>query len=191
MKNIAIFASGNGTNAENIIKYFKHSDVAGVKLLLSDNPAAAALKKAGRLGIETFTFKSQELNDGTVLNILKSNNIDFVVLAGFLKFIPESIIETYTGRMLNIHPSLLPKFGGKGMYGDNVHKAVIEAGEKQSGITIHHVDKEYDTGNIVFQKTIPVEENDTPETLAAKIHELEYNNYPEIIKQEIEKCISY
>lgn len=191
MKNIAIFASGNGTNAENIIKYFKHSDVAGVKLLLSDNPAAAALKKAGRLGVETFTFKSQELNDGTVLNILKSNNIDFVVLAGFLKFIPESIIETYTGRMLNIHPSLLPKFGGKGMYGDNVHKAVIEAGEKQSGITIHHVDKEYDTGNIVFQKTIPVEENDTPETLAAKIHELEYNNYPEIIKQEIEKCISY
>lgn len=190
MKNIAIFASGNGTNAEKIISYFQSSPVARVTLLLSDNPSAPALEKANNLGVDAFTFFADDLADGSVLNILEMSAIDYVVLAGFLKLIPNNITARYKNRILNIHPSLLPKFGGKGMYGDNVHKAVIKAGEKESGITIHHVDMDYDSGSIVFQKTVTIAENETPESLAEKIHELEYKYYPEIIEKEIKNAPS-
>jgi len=191
MRNIAILASGNGTNAEKIIRYFQNSEVARVTLLLSNNPDAPAISKAQSLGVDAFTFFEDDLKEGAVLDILKMSSIDYIVLAGFLKFVPSDITEAYCGRILNIHPSLLPKFGGKGMYGDNVHKAVIKAGEKESGITIHHVDTKYDSGSIVFQKAIPVTEDDTVETLSEKIHQLEYQYYPEIIENEIKKCIFF
>lgn len=156
--------------------------------MLANKPDIYALTRAENLGLESVVFDRDDFrNSDRVLNELKKRGIDYIVLAGFLWLIPANLTEAYRGRILNIHPALLPKYGGKGMYGDNVHRAVIEAGEKESGITIHHVNEKYDSGDIVFQAKVPVTPDDTPESLAAKIHELEYEYFPKIVEQEILK----
>lgn len=188
MSNIAIFASGSGTNAERIASYFKKNPNIHVALIATENPNAFVLERATMLGIPTFIFTQKELNEGVVLDRLLHDRIDFVVLAGFLKMIPAHIIKTYPNRIVNIHPALLPRFGGKGMYGERVHRAVIEAGDTESGITIHYVNENYDEGGIIFQARCPVLPSDTPETLAKRIHELEYMHYPAVIEQLVLKA---
>jgi phosphoribosylglycinamide formyltransferase-1 len=180
---IAIFASGSGTNAENIISYFGSGGNLSVALVLSNKKDAFVLERAAKLGIESVIFSYDELlNSLTVDNILAEKNINLIILAGFLLKIPLRILQKYPERIINIHPALLPKFGGKGMYGMNVHKAVIDAGEKESGITVHVVDEEYDRGKNLFQATCPVSENDTPSSLADKIHTLEMRYFPLVIE---------
>lgn len=184
MKLIAIFASGSGTNAQRIIEYFSKSKEIFVDSLWSNNENAYALIRAEKLGIETFTFDQEEFyRSNDILDKLYDRRIDIIVLAGFLWLLPRNITELFT--VINIHPALLPKYGGKGMYGMNVHKAVLASKDKQSGITIHRVNANYDEGNIIFQATCPVESNDTPETLAARVHELEYLHYPRVIEEVI------
>ncbi len=186
MIKIAIFASGSGTNAENIAKYFDNHLRARVDIILSNNPNAYVLERAKKLHIPAIVFTREQLyEDNTVLNLLKFRGIDFIALAGFLWKIPENIIKAYPQRIVNIHPALLPKYGGKGMYGNHVHKAVLEAGEKKSGITIHYVNENYDEGDIIFQTQCPVLPDDTVETLAQRLHQLEYEHYPRIIEQLI------
>jgi phosphoribosylglycinamide formyltransferase-1 len=186
MKRIAIFASGSGTNAQRIIEYFSGSKEIFVDSLWSNNENAYALIRAEKLGIETFTFDSEEFyRSNEVLDKLYDHRIDIIVLAGFLWLVPPSLTELFT--VINIHPALLPKYGGKGMYGMNVHKAVLQAKEKESGITIHRVNQHYDEGEVVFQATCPVLAEDTPETLAARIHELEYQHYPRVIEEVLLK----
>lgn len=183
MRNIAIFASGSGTNAENIIKHFSNSENARVRLVLSNKRHAMVLKRAEALNVDTCFFEYDDFyRSGTVLGRLESSNIDFIVLAGFLWLVPENILDRYPGRIVNIHPALLPLHGGKGMYGDAVHRAVLGGGEKESGITIHYVNRHYDSGDIIFQARCGIEPGDTPETLAARIHTLEYQHYPRIIE---------
>ena len=186
MKRIAIFASGSGTNAQKIIEYFSASKEIFVDSLWSNNESAYALIRAEKLGIETFTFDRDEFyRSNEILDKLYDRRIDIIVLAGFLWLVPRSLTELFT--VINIHPALLPKHGGKGMYGMNVHKAVLAAKEKESGITIHRVDQDYDRGEIIFQATCPVEARDTPESLAARIHELEYQHYPKVIEELLTK----
>lgn len=186
MKHIAIFASGAGTNAENIIRYFSNRNSARVVLVLSNRKDAGVLKRAESLGIKTLIFDRDDLYiKGSVSGILANKLIDFVVLAGFLWLVPEDILDRYEGRIINIHPALLPAYGGKGMYGDRVHKAVIRNNEKESGITIHYVNKSYDEGDIIFQVRCRVEPGDTPETLAERIHSLEYEHFPRVIEELI------
>ena len=188
MKKIAVFASGSGSNAENIFRYFENSDAARVTVMLANRPDIYALTRARNLGLDAVVFDRDDFYvSGRVLGELKARGIDYIVLAGFLWLIPETLIEAYPGRILNVHPALLPKFGGKGMYGDRVHRAVIEGGETESGITIHHVNGQYDSGDIVFQAKVEVAPDDTPESLAAKIHALEYEYFPKIVEQEIQK----
>lgn len=183
MNNIAIFASGSGTNAENIIRYFSNRNSANVSLVLSNRPDALVLRRAETLNTDTVIFDRDDLYvNGRVLQHLKDYNIDFIVLAGFLWLVPPSITDLFTGRIVNIHPALLPAYGGKGMYGDAVHRAVISNREKESGITIHYVNNIYDSGDIIFQARCNVLPGDTPETLACRIHELEYIHYPRIIE---------
>ncbi len=184
MKNIAIFASGSGTNAENIIKYFSTKKSVKVTIVFSNKRHALVLKRAENFGVETLFFERHDFyNSGKILNYLIEKKIDFIVLAGFLLLVPENIIEKYKLRIVNIHPALLPSYGGKGMYGDVVHKAVIENGETESGITIHYVNNLYDEGDIIFQARCRVEPTDTPETLAAKVHALEYQHFPGVIEE--------
>lgn len=187
-KRIAVFASGNGSNMQRIAEYFNETKTAQVSLVCCNKPDAFVLQRAENLGIPSFVFTKKELSDGTtVLNKLKQHNIDFIVLAGFLLLFPSDIINAYPNRIVNIHPALLPKYGGKGMYGSNVHEAVIKAKETESGISIHYVNEHYDEGDIIFQAKCSVEPNDTAETLAEKIHKLEYEFFPKIIEQEIQK----
>jgi phosphoribosylglycinamide formyltransferase-1 len=182
MKRIAILASGSGTNAENIIRYFQKSPVAIVVLVLSNKKDAKVLERAKNHNIKSLTFnKKQFIEEDEVLNILKKE-ADFIVLAGFLLKVPENIIKAFPQKIINIHPALLPKYGGKGMYGWHVHNAVIANKEKETGITIHFVNENYDEGNVIFQKTVSVTENDTPESIADKVHQLEYENFPKIIE---------
>ena len=184
MINIAVFASGNGSNAENIIRYFKDNEEIRVALVLSNNKNAYVHTRAKNLGVPSYTFSKDEFDKGDpVLQKLQEYRIDFIVLAGFLLKVPEPILKAYPQRIVNIHPALLPKYGGKGMYGDRVHKAVIQAGEKESGITIHWVNEHYDEGEIIFQARCPVLPSDTPEELAQRIHKLEYEYYPQIIEK--------
>jgi len=183
MVNLAIFASGNGSNAQRIIEYFSDSLNVKVSLVLSNNPSAFVLKRADNLGIPNVVFSRNDLyNSETVCDVLQSYNINFIVLAGFLWLVPENILKTYTNRIVNIHPALLPSYGGRGMYGMKVHENVIKNREKESGITIHWVNMYYDEGAVIFQAKCPVVENETPESLASKIHELEYRYYPEVIE---------
>lgn len=183
MRRIAIFASGSGTNAENIIKYFSTSSKAKVELVLSNNREAYVLKRADALGVNTLFFDRNDFYAGRkVLDCLLGNNIDFIVLAGFLWLVPDNILAEYRNRIINIHPALLPKYGGKGMYGEKVHRAVIENKESESGITIHYVDSKYDEGSIIFQERCRVDPGDSAETLAKKIHELEYKYFPVVIE---------
>lgn len=184
MPRLAIFASGNGTNAQRIIEYFSGHPTISINLVLSNNPGAHVLNRAKKLGVPTEIFnRSAFYQTSDVAETLKSYNIDFLVLAGFLWLIPEPIITRYPGRIINIHPALLPKYGGKGMYGMKVHEAVIAAGDPESGITIHYVDKHYDEGRIIFQAKCIVNSRDTAESLAEKVHQLEYRYFPEVIEK--------
>ena len=185
MKRIAVFASGSGSNAENFINYFRQNDAADISLVLSDNKSAKVLQRAEKHGVPHAVFTKEELACGKVLEKLKRNKIDFIVLAGFLRLVPADIINSYQGRIVNIHPALLPSYGGNGMYGMNVHKAVVEAGEEESGITIHYVNEHYDQGDIIFQAHTEIYPDDTPEDVAEKVHALEYQYYPQIVDQLI------
>lgn len=188
MIKIAIFASGSGSNAENIVNYFEGNQEVSIPLIISNKSDAYVHQRAKRLGIKSISFTKSEFDTtDKVIDCLKDNNIDFIVLAGFLLKIPENLLKAYPDRIINIHPALLPKFGGKGMYGDNVHKAVIEAGEKESGITIHYVNENYDEGTIIFQATCPVLPEDTYEDVAKKVHTLEYTHFPIIIENVLNK----
>jgi len=190
MKRIAIFASGSGSNAENIIRYFSTKENTKVTLILSNNPQSFVLKRAERLNIKGIFFDRNDFyKSDRIINILLEEKIDFIVLAGFLWLVPDNIINKYAGRIINIHPALLPAYGGKGMYGDAVHKAVIENREKESGITIHFVNNEYDKGAIIFQAQCVVEPHDDYASLADKIHNLEYEHFPRVIEEVINKQI--
>ncbi|MEJ2594692.1 MAG: phosphoribosylglycinamide formyltransferase [bacterium] len=187
MKNIAIFASGNGTNAERIIRYFQHNRNVNVPLVLSNRPDAGVLERAQKLGVKTIVFDRHTLHHTEeIISILRSHKIDLVVLAGFLWLVPQNLLDAFKNKIVNIHPALLPKYGGKGMYGYHVHEAVIQAGEEISGITIHYVNEKYDEGQIIFQKSLGVNPDETPESLAKKIHELEYEYYPKVIEEIIQ-----
>jgi len=188
MKNIAIFASGSGTNAENIIRYFSTRNCAKVKLVLCNRQQALVIKRAEDLGVKTIFFDRNDFYASSrVADILSENRIDFIVLAGFLWLVPDIITGTFTGRIVNIHPALLPSYGGKGMYGDIVHKAVIARGDRESGITIHYVNRNYDEGDVIFQAKCTVEAGDDHESLARKVHALEYEHFPRVIEELIEK----
>ena len=190
-KSIAIFASGTGTNAANIIQYFKQKQTAIAALIVCNNSQAGVLKIAEANNIPSIIIEKEKFfKADAYVPELKNASIDFIVLAGFLWKIPSLIINEYRNKIINIHPALLPKFGGKGMYGNFVHEAVLSAKEKQSGITIHFVDEFYDNGKTVFQTTCPVYETDTAETLAKRIHELEYKYFPTVIEELIEKSIA-
>jgi formyltetrahydrofolate-dependent phosphoribosylglycinamide formyltransferase len=185
---IAIFASGTGSNAQKIIDYFggPEKQVAAVNLIVCNNPEAKVLKLAEENGIPTLLLEKEKFFRGTAyVDELRRSGIDFIVLAGFLWKIPQKLIDQYRNKIINIHPALLPKYGGKGMYGRKVHEAVINAGEKESGITIHYVDEHYDNGDIIFQHRVVLAENETPESLAEKIHVLEHTYYPEVIERLI------
>ncbi|HEV2479930.1 MAG TPA: phosphoribosylglycinamide formyltransferase [Puia sp.] len=184
--NLAIFASGTGTNTARIIDYFRGSANVKVGLIVCNKPGAGVLDIAKREKIPTLLIEKVKFFDGgAYVAELREKNIDFIVLAGFLWKIPETLVRAYPGRIVNIHPALLPKYGGKGMYGRHVHEAVIAAGEKESGITIHWVDEHYDHGEPIRQVRVIVEPGDTPETLARKIHLLEYEHFPKVIEEVI------
>lgn len=184
MKRIAIFASGSGTNAQRIIEHFAGNDAVSVSLVLSNNPDAFVLERARKFKVPTHVFDRKCFYETReVLTLLQSENIDLIILAGFLWLIPQYLIKAFPGRIINIHPALLPKYGGKGMYGEKVHKAVIESGDKKSGITIHFVDELYDHGSIIFQATCEIDHDETPGSLANKVHKLEYQYYPLVIEQ--------
>ncbi|CAL68321.1 phosphoribosylglycinamide formyltransferase [Christiangramia forsetii] len=186
-KKIVIFASGSGTNAENIIKYFQKSKNIEVVAVLSNRRSAGVLKRAHDLNVKALLFDKEALyHTNDVLNILKDIDPDLIVLAGFLWLFPSNIIEEFPDKIINIHPALLPKYGGKGMYGNKVHETIIAEKETESGITIHFVNEKYDEGNTIFQATTSIENHDTAESLAGKIHELEYKHFPEVIQQILE-----
>jgi phosphoribosylglycinamide formyltransferase-1 len=185
---IAIFASGSGTNAEEIMKRFQHHASIEVSLLLSNNPQAFALERAKKFGVSTKVFNRSTFRESDeVLNWLKDKIITHIVLAGFMWLVPDNLIKAFSGKIINIHPALLPKFGGKGMYGMHVHEAVKTANEKETGITIHEVNEHYDKGKVLFQATCPVDETDTPEQIAQTVHALEYRYYPGVIEEWITK----
>ena len=179
-------ASGSGSNAENIVKYFSHSTEIEVAAIITNKADAYVLERAQYLHVPSYVMSRADMvGTDKLLNLLIELNVDWVILAGFLVLLPESIVNKYDGKILNIHPSLLPKFGGKGMFGDKVHKAVVEAREKETGITIHKIDANYDEGTTVFQAKIKVEPLDNAEKVAQKVHALEYKFYPKIIEDMI------
>jgi len=184
MKNIAIFASGSGTNAENLIRFFRTSPYGEVKVVLTNRRGAGVIDRAQSLGVETIVFNREQFyHSEELLDALIERNIDYVVLAGFLWLIPEYLLKHFENKMLNIHPALLPKYGGKGMFGHHVHAAVLENQEQESGITIHRVNREYDEGSIVFQARCEVKADDSPDSLASRIHELEYEHFPLVVEK--------
>ncbi|MDI9604566.1 MAG: phosphoribosylglycinamide formyltransferase [Bacteroidota bacterium] len=188
MINIAIFASGNGSNAENIIRYFLKSKRIRVALILSNREDAYVHKRGRALGVHSRSFRKAEFDEGkSVLDALQAYSVDFIVLAGFLLKVSQPILEAYPDRILNIHPALLPKHGGKGMYGDRVHRAVIDAGDTESGITIHYVNEHYDEGTILFQARCEVLSTDSADDVARKVHELEYLHFPKVIEEAVLK----
>lgn len=185
-KRVAIFASGTGSNAVNLIKYFKDDEAIEIAFVLSNNSSAKVLDSAKELGVKTYCFSNAEVNDGVhLLNLCKDNKIDWIVLAGYLRLIPTDLIREFDQRMINLHPSLLPKYGGKGMYGGHVHKAVIANGESESGITIHYVNEEFDDGNIIAQFHCQLNESDDIHTLESKIRTLEQAYLPVVIQNTI------
>lgn len=188
MKRIAIFASGSGTNAQRIIECFAEKGTAEVVVILSNKPDAYVLERAKKYGILSVVFNRDEFyKTDKILKTLQDLDVDLVVLAGFLWLVPVNLLKAYPDRIVNIHPALLPNYGGKGMYGEFVHKAVIANGEKESGITIHYVNENYDEGNVIFQERCVIEPSDTPETLASKIHALEYKYFPVVLEQILQK----
>jgi len=188
MTRLAIFASGSGTNAENIIRYFQNKPWINISCICTNRADAFVIERVRKYEIPVLVFSREDFyQSGKVLNYLNQKGTDWIILAGFLWLIPGNLIETYPSKIINIHPALLPKFGGKGMYGAAVHEAVINNRETHSGITIHYVNPEYDKGSIIFQATCPVLPDDTPDSLAVRVHELEYLHYPRIIEQEVMK----
>jgi phosphoribosylglycinamide formyltransferase-1 len=189
MIRIAIFASGNGTNVQRITEYFRERSASiAVDLILSNKPDAFVLERARNLGISSIIFSRQEFYESDrIPDLLKEHEIEYVILAGFLWLVPDSILKAYPGRILNIHPALLPRYGGKGMYGMKVHETVISSHDKESGITIHLVNEYFDEGQILFQAKCSIEETDTPGSLAEKIHALEYRYFPQVIENFILK----
>jgi len=186
MIKIAVFASGSGSNAENIVKHFSGSPEVEISLLISNNPTAGVHERMKKLGVPSVTYSKNDFQEAEpILKILTEFHIDWIVLAGFLKKIPALLLQAYPNRIINIHPALLPKYGGKGMYGMHVHEAVVAAREKETGITIHYVNENYDEGPAIFQATCPVLPTDTPEDVAHKIHALEYEYFPKVIEQLI------
>ncbi|MCK9206750.1 MAG: phosphoribosylglycinamide formyltransferase [Salinivirgaceae bacterium] len=184
MYKIALFASGSGTNVENIANYFHQHSLVQVSLVLSNKKDAYVLERAKRLGIPTVVFNRELFyQTSEVVNTLVEHGIDWVVLAGFLWLIPSDLIDAFPQRIINIHPALLPKYGGQGLYGDKVHQAVVAHRETVSGITIHYVNEHYDTGSIIFQAKVEVLPTDSPEDVARKIHQLEYEHFPKVIEK--------
>jgi len=185
---LAILASGSGSNAENIIHYFSSENRVEIGIIISNRSEAQVHQRAERLGVPSVTFSREMLSNGVALcQFLKNERIDFIILAGYLLKIPSELISAFPNRIVNIHPALLPKFGGKGMYGSHVHQAVVDAKEQESGITIHLVNENYDEGSIIFQTTCPILASDSADDVAAKVHELEYKHYPEIIGELLKK----
>lgn len=185
---IAIFASGSGSNAQRITEYFAGSGIAETTAIYCNNPEAYVLERAGLLGLPYIVFdRNTFYNSEDVLHDLRDRGIDWIILAGFLWLIPTSILQAFPQRIINVHPALLPAYGGKGMYGMKVHNAVIAAGDNESGITIHHVNEKYDEGDIIFQARCTIDKTDTAETLASKIHKLEYEHFPVVIHELITK----
>lgn len=186
MKNIAIFVSGSGTNCENIIRHFSGHQQVNIALVLSNRADAYALVRAQRLGVPTAVVSKSEFNDEKKMNsLLDSYHIDFIVLAGFLLMVPSFLIRRYDHRMLNIHPALLPKHGGKGMYGHHVHEAVKAAGDTETGMTVHWVSDVCDGGEIIAQFSTPLSPDDTPNDIAHKEHLLEMEHFPKVIEKTI------
>lgn len=188
MKRIAVFASGSGTNAEKIVEYFNEDKNIEVVLIVSNKADAYVHERAKKLNIPSFTFTKAEFDEGTpVIRLLRQHQVDVIVLAGFLLKISQPLIDAFPNSIINIHPALLPKFGGKGMYGSRVHESVIAAGEIESGITIHYINEHYDEGAIIFQTKCKVKPEDTPEDLAQRIHALEHKHFPRIIEEICKK----
>lgn len=183
MKKLAILASGSGSNAENIIEYFSgRGDEICIPLIISNKKDAYVHERAKKLGIPSFTFTKKEFEEtDQVLSLLKEYAIDWIILAGFLLKVPENLLKAFPDRIINIHPALLPKFGGKGMYGSYVHEAVVAAGETESGITIHYINENYDEGAVIFQAKCAVLPQDTADKVAEKVHALEYEHFPQVI----------
>ncbi|MBP1222044.1 phosphoribosylglycinamide formyltransferase [Flavobacterium sp. 1355] len=186
MKKIVVFASGSGTNAENIIKYFAQTKIASVVSVFTNNASAKVIERAKNHQIPVEIFAKNELLERNVLQKIEKIDPDLIVLAGFLLKFPDNIIEKYPNKIINIHPALLPNYGGKGMYGMHVHRAIINNKEKETGISIHYVNEHYDEGGIIFQANVALTDEDTPETVAEKIHELEQKHFPEIIHKILE-----
>ena len=185
-KRIAIFASGSGSNAEVITAHFKQHPEIEVRCVLTNNKGAYVLQRAKNLNIPSHVFATEDTKEnGKVATILEKENIDIIVLAGYMKLIPEWMVNKYKNRIVNIHPALLPKYGGKGMYGLHVHEAVLKAQESETGITIHIVNNEYDRGSILYQSTCPILPNDNPDTLAKRVHKLEHQHYAQVIEKHI------
>lgn len=183
MKRIVIFASGSGTNAENLITYFNQNGRATVVLVLSNNPNAKVLERAQRLKVRSVSFNKMAFTEtDEVLDTLKTSNLDLIVLAGFLWKFPVRILKEFPNKVINIHPALLPKYGGKGMYGMHVHEAVVKNKETETGITIHYVNEHYDEGAIIFQAKCEVNPKDSSEDVASKIHELEMEHFPKVVE---------
>jgi len=180
---IALFASGSGSNAENIVHFFSKNSVFEFPVVISNKSDAFVHERAKKLQIPSFTFSREDFSNGEpVLALLKQHNIDYIVLAGFLLKVPEVLINAFPDKIINIHPALLPKYGGKGMYGHHVHEAVAASGDTESGITIHYVNSNYDEGSIVFQAKCPVLPTDTADMIADKVHALEYEHFPKVIE---------
>ena len=185
MKKIVLFASGSGSNAENIILHFKQSQHAAVVAVFCNNPKALVIARAESHNIPVVVFSKEELSGENVLLKLHAFRPDLIVLAGFLLRFPANIIQAYPNRIINIHPALLPKYGGKGMYGMHVHRAIAENKETETGISIHYIDEHYDEGDIIFQKSVALHPNETPEAIAQKVHQLEHEYFPKVIQQLI------
>ncbi len=187
-KRIVIFASGSGTNTENIIKHFQRTQFAEVVLVLSNKKNAKVLERAKKLNVEAASFTKDELfSEEGVLKILRTTTPDLLVLAGFLLKFPRIIIKEFPNKVINIHPALLPKYGGKGMYGSFVHEEVLRNSEDETGITIHYVNENYDEGAIISQKKVKLSKTETPETIAEKVHNLEYEWFPKVIEEILRK----
>lgn len=187
-KRLAIFASGSGSNAEKIAEYFKNHPNIEISLILSNNPQAGVIARARKFQIPVVLFDKKMFYDtNRVIELLQNQYIDLVVLAGFMMLIPEAMVQAFPNKIINIHPALLPKYGGKGMYGHFVHEAVVAAQESESGITIHYVNEHYDEGTIIFQASCPVSPTDTPEDVAKKVQVLEHQHFPEVVEQVLEQ----
>lgn len=183
MYRLALFASGSGTNVQNICEYFSNSHSIKPEVVFSDRENAYVLQRATNLHLKSESFNYSNTSPEELIEKLKKHKITHIILAGYLRLVPSKIIKLYKDKILNIHPSLLPKFGGKGFYGDYVHKSVLESNEKESGITIHLVNEKYDEGKVLFQKSIPISGDDNIDSLSSKIHNLEYKYYPQIIEK--------